>query len=582
MTTSLSPTKNLPIFHREDQLDDYRQVYDTTGEIFRLTSSGLFDAVISGEFDQKGIGEDAELTDGPHLNARQLPRSNTVVSENFELMHQLPTEQHTQVARGFLRGWPQLPEDTFTAIPDTTPFRHRIACHRLSIFRILASAFGESLFQHIEHYPPSVPDAQAIAGLVADEILAVAPLADLAGECLDDLGVDSLLNQRKNVTDAQVAEHRVVSFPAFGRNWFPTWQFGSSPKQILPVVPQIVRLFRERSEAVETNEPGLHFDYRVPLLRWAGESQELLEGLPPTQWIAAQRDEEGLLASIAQYRYQPPTTPEATSFPQTSIVNPSLVENDQTVEYSSQSRSIVGSDTATKIPKMPLSGDVKSQNGSVADLIPILGSVSQPSMQMLVRRFLHVLPSVSLDWTQDVSILRNLGSSIMDGIAIGYTVFVHFLMEVLKNDRSWDTIQNETANWLGGTAGKYAASKAFWIVAVKPKLTEEELIQSGYCTDTELSNFTKEHRLLRYSGYDGFWYPRWQFDQGTTEIRPVLALLQDIFRMGPDGMDEGSIISWASQPRGELKGLSAAEWIEKGNDPNRVLEAAHSLADLIF
>lgn len=74
-------------------------------------------------------------------------------------------------------------------------------------------------------------------------------------------------------------------------------------------------------------------------------------------------------------------------------------------------------------------------------------------------------------------------------------------------------------------------------------------------------------------------YPSWQFDLEQKRVRfEVLEILR-VFAELMGSVDVRTVSTWAVSPQSEdLDGLSPAEWITKGNDRARVIEAARRAA----
>ena len=83
--------------------------------------------------------------------------------------------------------------------------------------------------------------------------------------------------------------------------------------------------------------------------------------------------------------------------------------------------------------------------------------------------------------------------------------------------------------------------------------------------------------LLGIAGRRTTWFPAWQFDPATNQVRFVVSKILEVFYAADDQLSPLAIASWANTDQPEL-GETPAEWITAGKDSSAVLQAAEHTA----
>lgn len=156
-----------------------------------------------------------------------------------------------------------------------------------------------------------------------------------------------------------------------------------------------------------------------------------------------------------------------------------------------------------------------------------------------------------------------------------------FLERLSPARREIDEIGADEARELGARAAEEAIASARWSRLVGDRIDTSEAAELLGVTRQALSKRQISGSLLGLPGRGTTWYPTWQLDIEKKEIRPEVRHIIGAFRdsLGKEA-DPFLIASWASTAQHEdLDGLSPAEWLAQGNNPEDLRRAAQRTAE---
>jgi hypothetical protein len=86
-------------------------------------------------------------------------------------------------------------------------------------------------------------------------------------------------------------------------------------------------------------------------------------------------------------------------------------------------------------------------------------------------------------------------------------------------------------------------------------------------------------RLLGVPGRGTTWFPAWQFNVNSREVRPSAraVLAAWVEALGPD-FDAETILAWANSPQPELGDQTPADWIQSGAPEGPLVDSARRAA----
>ena len=132
----------------------------------------------------------------------------------------------------------------------------------------------------------------------------------------------------------------------------------------------------------------------------------------------------------------------------------------------------------------------------------------------------------------------------------------------------------------GTCAADHMVSGARWATVVGDRLDTTQVTELLGVTRQALSKRQRSGSILGLHGQATTWYPIWQFDLDARQVRPGIRYIVGAFR---DRLEEDynpmTVASWASSEQTEdLGGLSPAQWLAEGRDPDRLFAAADRAA----
>lgn len=156
-----------------------------------------------------------------------------------------------------------------------------------------------------------------------------------------------------------------------------------------------------------------------------------------------------------------------------------------------------------------------------------------------------------------------------------------FLERLSPARREINEIDADEARELGTKAAEEAIASARWSRLVGDRIDTSEAAELLGVTRQALSKRQISGSLLGLPGRGTTWYPTWQLDIDKKEIRSEVRQIIGAFRdsLGKEA-DPFLIASWASTAQHEdLDGLSPAEWLAQGNNPEDLRQAAQRTAE---
>lgn len=181
-----------------------------------------------------------------------------------------------------------------------------------------------------------------------------------------------------------------------------------------------------------------------------------------------------------------------------------------------------------------------------------------------------VVDQTQLPEEQVNTVIRAAFDAIRDGLARGEEVTIAELGSFRIADR-----HNEPAD-SSRIAVDDPAREAIWEEYFGPYLQPEDVRrQLGHTDPRQLIRLTKQRRILAFQRGSGTVYPSFQFTrQGEVDpaISQVVMILSDIVET------PYTVASWLRSPKDSLEGETPLRWLERGLDPDRVIEAARLTA----
>jgi hypothetical protein len=139
----------------------------------------------------------------------------------------------------------------------------------------------------------------------------------------------------------------------------------------------------------------------------------------------------------------------------------------------------------------------------------------------------------------------------------------------------------DKAREYGFRAARAALAPVVWARAVGERLDTSQAVEVLGVTRQALAKRVRAGSLLGLPGRGTTYYPAWQFDFESREVRPVVRHILAAFAEELDRPDPYVIAAWAATPQYEdLGGLTPAEWVAKtgGHDYRSLSEAARRAA----
>lgn len=134
----------------------------------------------------------------------------------------------------------------------------------------------------------------------------------------------------------------------------------------------------------------------------------------------------------------------------------------------------------------------------------------------------------------------------------------------------------DEARRLGAQGAEASVAPLIWGAAVGDRWPTSTVTEFLRVTRQALHKRVGNRTVLGLPGRGTTWFPVWQFDMGTHEVRQEVA---DVLAAFADAgaADPFVVASWATTDQSEL-GMSAEEWLAAGKDPAEVVRVARRAA----
>lgn len=132
------------------------------------------------------------------------------------------------------------------------------------------------------------------------------------------------------------------------------------------------------------------------------------------------------------------------------------------------------------------------------------------------------------------------------------------------------------ARSLGLRAARTALAPAVWRRANGDLLDTAQVADLLNISRQAIAKRVAAHSLVGLPGKRTTYFPAWQFDPRSHEVRPVVRHLIAVFVEEMGRIDPQVISAWASTPQADLDGLTVQQWLEKrdSQDDGQLIEAA--------
>lgn len=156
-----------------------------------------------------------------------------------------------------------------------------------------------------------------------------------------------------------------------------------------------------------------------------------------------------------------------------------------------------------------------------------------------------------------------------------------FVERLLDDYADIENIDRDEAERLGKLAANEAIAAARWSQIIGNRIDTTALTDLLGVTRQALAKRQTSGSLLGLPGRSTTWYPTWQFDSHTHEIRAEVKDIIGAFRdvLGND-VDPLHIASWALTAQHEdLDGQTPADWLAEKRDMKQLRQAARRTAE---
>lgn len=165
-----------------------------------------------------------------------------------------------------------------------------------------------------------------------------------------------------------------------------------------------------------------------------------------------------------------------------------------------------------------------------------------------------------------------------DAVAGLHEGFEERLVAILdRHKEAVSALTYEEARELGARAADAAVAPLVWAATVGERWSTTTVTEFLHVTRQALHKRVVNGTALGVPGRGTTWFPVWQFDLSTHQIRPVVAEILAAFRDELGAVDPLVIASWATTEQPELR-MSPEEWLEAGRDPREVARIARRAA----
>lgn len=157
------------------------------------------------------------------------------------------------------------------------------------------------------------------------------------------------------------------------------------------------------------------------------------------------------------------------------------------------------------------------------------------------------------------------------GLHDGFRERIDVLLDRRKEQLA--QLSYEEARQLGIQGADTALAPLIWSGAVGERWSTTTVTELLYVTRQAVHKRVLNGTLLGLPGRGTTWFPVWQFDLNTHEVRAVVAEIISAFREELGSVDPLVIASWATTDQPEL-GMSPEEWLSAGKDPTDLVPVA--------
>jgi hypothetical protein len=161
------------------------------------------------------------------------------------------------------------------------------------------------------------------------------------------------------------------------------------------------------------------------------------------------------------------------------------------------------------------------------------------------------------------------------GIQDGFVKRLGTLLE--RHAELIESLSYEEGIALGERAADAALAPVVWNAAVGERWPTNTVTEFLHVTRQALHKRVVAGTALGLAGKGTTWFPVWQFDLESHQLRPVVADIVRAFREELGSVDPYLIASWATTPQRELQ-MSPEVWIALANDNQQLLKVAKRAA----
>lgn len=372
---------------------------------------------------------------------------------------------------------------------------------------------------------------------------------------MDDISTCDLLGILSEDLERMRTENRVISVNMFDKTWYPTWQFDVDRKAAISVIPNIIRYFRENVS-----------DSCDDIFEWAFSKSRILSGKAPIHVIDSNTKLTDLTDSIIAY--QP--NKKSSEYDIDKIVS-LLPANKYELHESTRLDSLEALEKHKNWASTDsvISGYLRNIIGNTPALI-------------ILHHFLKLMRKSPYEEAITEPSARLLGKYIARNTVCSYFQLMSFAHGI-HTSLSISELEEDAAIWLGEQAGSYINRKTRLTKLVGAKYMIGDVAKLMDESYEKIQELTQSRELLCIEGYDGPWYPKWQFDLSSGIVRPQAKVIMSAMK-SKEGyfVPNLTILSWSNKPNKYLEDQTPSDWIQSNNNLDRLITAAKDLAYLYF